>query len=377
MVPRKSQVLAKPALRLEQDPKHPLFLVAMTANELLSVAGIAHVSRDRVGKLDGYQRPEVRRHVRNIVEYLDSGDVLFPNSIIIALSEESDFEQAKLKSPQVGATHGTLHIPVPAEGARKTAWVVDGQQRLMALSKSQKRDMLVPVNAFFASDVAMQRDQFLRINSAKPLPRGLITELLPEIATKLPAKLDARRVPSMVCDILNRDDASAFYGLIHRPSMTKTAKRFAVIADTSVIQMIQTSLTSATGCLFPYHNVAMGTTDLQGIREILTVYWNAVRDTFPEAWGLAPRDSRLMHGAGIRALGRVMDRVMSNIDAADPKAPSRVRRELAIIRPACQWTEGSWEGLRGLPWNEVQNTPSSIRALGDYLLRVYRDRGRA
>ena len=41
--------------------------------------------------------------------------------------------------------------------------------------------MRVPVNAFIADDVPSQRDQFLRVNNTRPLPRGLITELLPEV----------------------------------------------------------------------------------------------------------------------------------------------------------------------------------------------------
>jgi len=48
-----------------------------------------------------------------------------------------------------------------------------------------------PLGRFLADDVEVQRDQFLRINSAKPLPRGLITELLPEVSTVLPAHLAA------------------------------------------------------------------------------------------------------------------------------------------------------------------------------------------
>ena len=42
------------------------------------------------------------------------------------------------------------------------------------------------MNAFVADEVDLQRDQFLRVNNAKPLPRGLITELLPEVSTILP-----------------------------------------------------------------------------------------------------------------------------------------------------------------------------------------------
>ena len=75
--------------------------------------------------------------------------------------------------------------------------------------------------------------------------------------------------------------------------------------------MLEESLTTPSGCLFPYHNVTTGETDTDGIWRILVGYWSAVRDTFPEAWGKPPAESRLMHGTGIRSMGRLMDRVMS------------------------------------------------------------------
>ncbi len=50
----------------------------------------------------------------------------------------------------------------------------------------------MPVSAFIANDIDTQRDQFLRVNSTKPLPRGLISEALPDASTILPANLAAR-----------------------------------------------------------------------------------------------------------------------------------------------------------------------------------------
>src|SRR5262249_48374289 len=169
-MPREASALQRRALRVDQHPKYPLFQFALTAKELLAVADVSRVSRDDAGKLIGYQRPEVKRHVANIVEYLDSGDVLFPNSIILALSSGIEFRQVGGPKVDAGlAQAGTLEIPLPKASQQKPAWIVDGQQRVLALSKSKNTRLLVPVNGFLADDLEVQRDQFLRINSAKPL----------------------------------------------------------------------------------------------------------------------------------------------------------------------------------------------------------------
>ena len=62
-----------------------MYLLSLTAREIGQVADISRVSRDDAGDLIGYQRPEVRKHVQEITDYLDGDQVLFPNPIIIAL----------------------------------------------------------------------------------------------------------------------------------------------------------------------------------------------------------------------------------------------------------------------------------------------------
>ena len=363
-------VLARRALRITQTAEFPLYLFSLTAAEILDIADISRVARDQTGQLIGYQRPEVRRHIQEIVDYLNSDQVIFPNPIILAMSSAVRFTQSRGKVCDGFATTGMLEIPLPATGAAKPGWIVDGQQRALALARASRRDLPVPVNAFIADSVDVQRDQFLRINNTRPLPRGLVTELLPAVKTPLPARLSLRKTPSALCDLLNRDDDSPFQGLIRRASSQGTYRRRAVVADTSIINMLYESLTSPAGCLFPYRNMASGETDFDGLWSVLLLYWTAVRDTFPDAWGKPPARSRLMHGAGIRAMGRLMDRALATVNPRRPDAAEQVRADLARIAPHCHWTRGAWTTL-GLRWNEIQNVPRHINELSNLLIRIY------
>lgn len=367
-----SQVLKRRALRIEQDPEHPLFLFSMTGEELLRIADISRLSRDDAGKLLGYQRSEVRKHVTDIVDYLNTNHVVFPNSIILAVSSRVKFTRSR--GPEVDdgcASAGTIEIPIPRDGESRPAWIVDGQQRALALSKCTSRTLPVPINAFVADEVALQRDQFLRVNNTRPLPRGLITELLPQVSTNLPARMAARRIPSAICDWLNQEEQSPFRGLIRRSSQRPEENTKAVVADTSLIKVLEESLSSPTGCLYPYRNMTTGDTDFEAIGRLLVTYWSAVRNVFPEAWGKPPEKSRLMHGAGIRAMGRLMDKIMPSIRARQKKGQQQVETELRLVAPICRWTTGAWESMNMLGWNEVQNVPRHIQMLSWVLINAY------
>src|SRR5205085_2211475 len=120
-----------------------------------------------------------------------------------------------------------------------------------------------------------------------------------------------------------------------------------------------------------YRNLATNETDLPGICSVLTTYWTAVKMVFPDAWGKPPEKSRLMHGAGIVSMGRLMNRIMPSINAKSPKAVKLVVRELNLIAPMCRWTEGAWEELNNTRWNAIQNMPQHIQVLSNLLIRNY------
>lgn len=363
-------LLERRALRLEQPGGHVVYLFALAPSEIFQVADVSRIRRDDAGELIGYQRPGVRPHVNDIAEYLRGEDVVFPNALIMALDPDVRFRSSR--GPRTGdgfATSGTLEIPIRA--GRKPGFLVDGHQRSLALSECQRSDLPVPIAAFVTDNLEVQRDQFLRINNSKPLPRGLVTELLPEVSLPISPRLSANKLPSAIVDELHRKDDSPFFGLVRRPSHSVEERRTAVVQDTSLIKMLKHSLQTSGGCLFPFRNVATGEADLDAIWHVVTTYWGAVRDTFPDAWGLPPTESRLMHGAGIVAMGRLMDRVMSSINPATPEAPLRVREELGRVADSCRWTSGSWDDLDGLAWNDVQNTPKHVRELSNALIRRY------
>ncbi len=313
--------------------------------------------------------------MQDIVDYLDSApSVLFPNSLILALSGTARFVRSRGPATQAGGVAaGTLELQLPAEGQPRPAWIVDGQQRALALSKSRRADLPVPISAFVADDIGIQRDQFLRVNNTKPLPRGLITELLPEITCPLPARLAARQIPAALADQLARHDDSPFKGLVRRSSDPPggRGKRPAPVAEQSLVKMLADSLNTPAGCLFPFRNAATKETDFNGVWAVLVTFWSAVKETFPEAWGLPPTQSRLMHSVGIQSMGRLMDRVMATVNVAEPAAARQARRSLELIRPACRWTTGNWEDLGGIAWNSLENTHRQIHLLSNYLVRLY------
>jgi len=363
-----TEAIVRRALKLVQVADSPVYLFTLRAREVFRVAELSRVARDETGELIGYQRPEVRKHVAEITAYLNDERPLFPNALILALRPDSvRFDDSRGPRDEM-ATAGTLRIEIPSPEMHRPAWIVDGQQRALALRAAKNQDFPVAVSAFIADTVALQRDQFIRINNTRPLPRGLVTELLPEVTISIPTRLAGRQLPSALCDELGRNERSPFSGLIRRASTPAEASKQAVIADNSIVAMLEESL--STGCLFPYRNLATGQIDTEPMGAILFAYWSAVRDTFTDAWGKPPAESRLMHGVGIRAMGRLMDRMMSSLNLADRETPQKIRAELKRIAPHCHWTSGRWDGI-DMEWDQLQNLHKHIQMLSNYLIRLY------
>ncbi|WP_119461071.1 DGQHR domain-containing protein DpdB [Rhodospirillaceae bacterium SYSU D60014] len=357
------------AVRSEQASGTSVFAFFLYGADITRIADISRIRRDDQ-ELKGFQRREIRDHVKAITEFLDSGPVLFPNAIILAMSPEVEFASARGRKPgklcEVGDA-GTLTIPIYPEG-RRAAWIVDGQQRSLALAQAKDRSIAVPVIGFVSAELETQREQFILVNKARPLPTRLINELLPEVRVLLPRDLAARQLPSALCEALNTDPSSPFHGLIRRESNTKD--KSGLVTDTALVEMMRLSLRSPMGALGQYRRNGEGT-DTAAMYEALVLYWSAVRDTFPDAWGKAPTESRLMHSAGIRAMGALMDQIMLRTDGSADRA-SAVRQTLKRLAPHCRWTSGTWEGL-GLAWNAIQSTSQHISKLSDHLMHLERD----
>jgi DGQHR domain-containing protein len=360
------------ALRTQQGDGLTVYAFFVKGGDIVRVADISRIERSDAENLKGFQRTEIKTHVKGIVDYLNHGNVLFPNAIILAMSPEVVFKASRGTKPTGDeniAESGTLTIPLHNEGNR-VAWIVDGQQRSIALSQAKDKDIPVPVIGFVSDSLEIQREQFILVNKARPLPGRLINELLPETnGFMLPKDLSSRKVPSELCNLLNQDRASPFYKLIKRISEEKS-NNGAVITDTAVITMIRNSLNNPLGALSQFRSASgKDSIDLEGMYKVLCTYWSAVRDVFSDAWAKDPKKSRLMHSTGILAMGVLMDRIYARFSGIEDDYKS-IKRELERIEPSCRWTSGTWE-LVGTPWNEIQNTPKDIKKLQDVLVRTY------
>ena len=360
------------ALQTNQGDGIDVYAFFLYGSDLCRVADITRIAREE-GELKGFQRREIRNHVKSIVDFLDSGPILFPNAIILALSPEIKFKLSRGSRPDgmvAVADSGTLTIPVRPDGER-AAWIVDGQQRSLALSRTKNNKLPVPVIGFVSDSLEMHREQFILVNKARPLPTRLINELLPEVSARLPRDLAVRRLPSELCNLLNKDRASPFHELIRRESDPSGSQ--AVVTDSALIKAIENNLKAPLGALAQYRSGGEGA-DTQSMYQALLTYWSAVKDAFPEAWGKPPKKSRLMHSAGIRAVGALMDPIMLRADSS-PSPSEEIRQSLGRLAPHCRWTQGVWEQLQ-LRWNDPEATPQSIKQLSDHLIGLDRELSR-
>jgi DGQHR domain-containing protein len=365
----RQKMLTIRAVKTQQGDDVDVFAFFLPGPAVLEVADIARVHRDEDGGvLQGFQRPEIRSHVKQIADFLDHGPALGPNAIILALSPEIEFRASRGPVPTgllEVAQSGTLTVPVRPEGKR-AAWIVDGQQRSLALGRTKNRNVVVPVIGFVSADIDTHREQFILVNKAKPLPARLINELLPETSAFLPRDLSARKIPSELVNWLNRRSDSPFRGIVRRISDGEENK--GVVVDTALVTIIKSSLNSPLGALSPHKGAGGTPPDLDAMYHLLVAFWNAAKGAFPDAWGLPPTRSRLMHSAGIQAMGYLMDRLVARTQGASDQSKAMLAA-LRQLRPYCAWTEGSWQGL-GLAWDEIQSVPRHIRGLADLLIRL-------
>lgn len=355
------------ATRTKQGDGVDVFSFFLHGADVARIADINRLGRAD-DELEGFQRPEIKTHVRSIVEFLNSGPVLFPNAIILAFSPDVTFRAVRgrgVKDCSDLSDGGVITIPVRPQGER-AAWIVDGQQRSLALAQAANRQIAVPVVGFVSAELQTHREQFILVNKARPLSPRLIDELLPKVGVMLPRDLADRKLPSILCDQLAKDSNSPFYKQLRRKS-DPSGK--GVVVDSALRQAIGQNLKSSMGALSQYKTEQDGA-DVNAMYRTLVAYWSTVRDVFGDAWGKPATASRLMHSAGIRAMGVLMDQIMVRADSAtDPEA--EVRASLVRLEPHCRWTEGTWEDL-GLSWNAVQSTPQHISRLAEHLLRLDR-----
>ena len=246
---------------------------------------------------------------------------------------------------------------------------MDGQQRLTALAQIEGKEFEVFVSALICTDEAELRRQFVLINNTRPLPKSLIYELLPTVEGGLPRRLSDRALAADLAARLNWERGSPLEGKVHQHTNPS-----GVVNDTAVQRVVMNSLAGG-GAM---RDLARRSDGVDSCYALLAEYFWAVRAAFKDAaWDQhTPKTSRLVHGAGIVAMGHVMD-LLYQVEGATKC--DDFRRGLACLIDQAAWTEGEWDFGGGdvRHWRAIQNNPRDIAVLSQHLISLVRREIRA
>ena len=355
-----------PVIHFRQNNNH-LYTFVINGKKIPLFASIARIKRNEENhELHGYQRPQVISHIGEIRRYLESENSMIPNSIVVAFDERVKFTAMATQNKGHESGFGYLEIPVDAdvEDIEKPGWIVDGQQRMTAIQEANIEAFPICVVGFIAGDAESQREHFIRVNSAKPLPKDLIDELIPETSAFLDTIKYRRKYALKLRNYLTYMQGSPFYYKVKTPTAPK-----GIITSGSVVKMLENSLSN--GVLFRHRDTGDDATRIMLV--IVRNFWGAVASTFPEEWLLPPSKSRLTHGAGIVSLGLIMDAICDRFADTLILEESVFADELAKLKPNCAWTRGEWNFGGGIirRWNDIQNIPRDIELLANHLVKLY------
>lgn len=319
-----------------------------TAADVAKIARIDRLSRDQEGTPSGFQRPQIAGHIREIGDYLSKPDAILANPIVLGF-----VGGASIKKNVAGTYDLTIDISKGAPG-----WIVDGQQRFSALTEIGRSDFQVPVSAFICKTEEELRRQFILINNTKPLPKGLIYELLPAVGG-LPFRYESRAEAARLVEALNYRNGSSLRGMVH--GQTNPA---GIIKDTILQRLLMNSLSD--GALRMYQSDSK-LLHSKGV-DLISEYFHAVKHVFHDAWGgHTPKTSRLLHGVGVTAMGYVMEYLHSSTGATKRE---HFIRPLTELRMVTAWTEGEWVlGTERRRWNSLQNLSVDWKLLSFYLVQ--------
>lgn len=332
----------------EQCTDVPVFSFAARSDDIGRFARIERAGRNETGALQGFQRPQIAGHIREIRDYLEKPSSILPNPIVVAFTNAVLLERT---GDHIG------RLTIDAQNG-PPGWIVDGQQRFTALSELKGRQFEVLVSGFICKDIEELQRQFILINNTKPLPKALVYELLPQVSD-LPHRMSNRSQAALMTEALNYRDGSSLKGLIKQQTNPK-----GIIRDTILQRLILNSLND--GVLRLYANddrllIEKGT-------YLISEFFHAVQFVFREDWeGHTPTTSRLVHGAGIIAMGYLMETLVVALDCEDRQS---FAKGLALLRGKTAWSSGSWRLAEDdqRKWNSLQNVPADIRQLSFHLV---------
>jgi DGQHR domain-containing protein len=204
-----------------------VYTFAIPPAHLLKIAFVAHRASNDFGT---YQRMVTASRLKKIREFIDEGGI-FPTNIVVNFAG-ADGQRSGLRfdaSAAVpgglpGVKTGLLYLPAKYQ----SAWVIDGQHRLLGYSghKWAEKSSLC-VTAFDGLSASEQANLFVRINSEqRKVSANHLTELFATLNwASADPRLQMQAIISRAVQDLRKDVSSPFYNRVVLADEETTAER--------------------------------------------------------------------------------------------------------------------------------------------------------
>lgn len=322
------------------QPIGEFFIGAIDAKLLLDITtvDVRAFGKGQGGTIDGIQRELSKSRLKDLSQYVNLEYATFPTSVILAIDQRcvslTEVEGcAGLYRLEVSAYDGSEgDAPIPLDAS---AFVVDGQHRLAGLeSRDPEKDPFeVNVSIFVGAVLADQAEIFSRVNLAQTkVNKSLTYDLLEYAKEKSPHK-----VAHDVVVALNADLQGPFHEKIKRLGVRTPGLDNETLAQATVVNGLLRYLPpnqekERTKSLFGLSRKSepkeswrsrifidfYREDDFAAILLIVSNYFEAVADKWPDAWNRPQEGQILARTTGFNALIRFLKDAYLSIVGDDP-----------------------------------------------------------
>jgi DGQHR domain-containing protein len=283
----------------------------------------------------GIQRPLDETRVKSLSQYVNYKDASFPTSIILAIDEEYSWFDGDTRTMRVSNVRNGEEKPsIPI---RQLAKVIDGQHRIAGLREFHGEEFDLSVTIFIGADVSDQSNVFATVNLEQTkVNKSLVYDLFSLARTRSPQKTCHN-----IAVALDRDPLSAFHHRIKRLGFATEGRVFEPITQATFVESLLVYISSDPKMdrdellkgkalrkigapeiyRLIFRNLFIEEADVK-IAEIVSNYFDAVREKWPDAWNERGRGMILNRTNGFRALMRFLRDAYLSI-AAPGDVPSK------------------------------------------------------
>jgi DGQHR domain-containing protein len=330
------------------QPIGEFFIGAIDSKTLLEIAtvDVRAFEKGQGGTIDGIQRELSKSRLKDLSQYVNLEYATFPTSVILAIDERCiNLSQVEgciglYRLEVTGYDGGEGDEPIPIDAS---AFVIDGQHRLAGLEdRDPEKDAFeVNVSIFIGADISDQAEIFSRVNLAQTkVNKSLTYDLLDYAREKSPQKVAHDVVVALNAETRgpNAKQTGPFFEKIKRLGVRTPGVDGETLAQATVVNGLlrylpQNQEKERSKSLFGFSRKSeinenwrdrifvdfYRDDDVPSIFLIVSNYFDAVADKWPDAWREPKEGQILSRTTGFNALVRFLKDAYLHIVKDEPR----------------------------------------------------------